>query len=65
MLVLKKHTFIMLCKRLRKRFLKNIFQNLLKKSIICFFLRYSFLALRYGMRTMFIKLNSFFIKINH
>jgi hypothetical protein len=55
----------MLCKRLRKRFLKNMFQNLLKKRIICFFLRYSFLALRYGMRTMFIKLNSFIIKIDH
>jgi hypothetical protein len=55
----------MLYKRLRKRFLKNMFQNLLKKRIICFFLRYSFLALRYGMRTMFIKLNSFIIKIDH
>jgi len=38
MLLLKKHTFIMFRKRLRKRFLKNMFQNLLKKSIICFFL---------------------------
>ena len=36
-----------------------------KKEYNMFFLRYSFLALRYGMRTMFIKLNSFIIKIDH